>query len=50
MEHTSYTPEEPIAAIATATIALHTVRGVLIFPFIVDFSCCGLCDVPLLSP
>ena len=39
-----------IAAIATATIALHTVRGVLIFPFIVDFSCCGLCDVPLRSP
>ena len=26
-----------IPAIATATIALHTVRGVLIFPFIVDF-------------
>ena len=30
-----------IAATATATMALHTVRGVLIFPFIVDFSCCG---------
>ena len=39
-----------IAAIATATIALHTVRGVLIFPFIVDFSCCGWCVVPLHSP
>ena len=39
-----------IAAIATATMALHTVRGVLIFPLIVDFPCCGLCDVPLRSP
>jgi hypothetical protein len=39
-----------IAAIATATIALHTVRGVLIFPFIVDFSCSGLRVVPLPSP
>lgn len=39
-----------IAAIATSMIALYTVRGVLIFPFIVDFSCCGWCAVPLHSP